>query len=56
MVTECVVNNKLQVSVLACNIKDQFVEQGSIEELRKEIGLDADSITEKVIDAYKELS
>ena len=44
-----VYRNQLQVKVLVNAIPDQYVEQGSISELRKEIGLDAESIVEKVI-------
>lgn len=44
-----VYRNQLAVKVLVNAIPDQYVEQGSISELRKEIGLDAESIVEKVI-------
>ena len=44
-----VYRNQLPVKVLVNAIPDQYVEQGSISELRKEIGLDAESIVEKVI-------
>ena len=44
-----VYRNQLPVKVLVNAIPDKYVEQGSISELRKEIGLDAESIVEKVI-------
>ena len=44
-----VYRNELPVKVLVNAIPDQYVEQGSISQLRKEIGLDAESIVEKVI-------
>ena len=44
-----VYRNQLPVKVIVNAIPDQYVEQGSIAQLRKEIGLDAQSIVEKVI-------
>ncbi len=44
-----VYRSQLPVQVLVNAIPDQYVEQGSISQLRKEIGLDAQSITEKII-------
>ena len=44
-----VYRNQLPVRVLVHAIPDQYVEQGSISELRREIGLDAESIVENVI-------
>lgn len=46
----------LPVKVLVNAIPDQYVEQGSIGLLRKEILLDAESIYEKVIRAFDKLS
>ncbi len=40
----------LAVKVLTNGIADTFVEHGSVELLRKEVGIDADSITEKVLE------
>ena len=47
-VTQFVYQNELDVKVLVNAIPDQYVEQGSIGQLRKEIKLDADSIVEKI--------
>ena len=44
-----VYRNELPVKVIVNAILDQYVEQGSIKQLRKEIGIDAESIVEKVI-------
>lgn len=43
------------VRVLINAIPDKYIEQGSIGQLRKEISLDAESIVEKVINAYTKL-
>ena len=43
-----VAEQKLDVTVLANGIPDQYIEHGSISQLRKVIGLDADSIVEKI--------
>lgn len=56
MVMEIVIKHRLQVEVVPCNIPDCFVEQGSIRELREEIGLDAASITKKIIQLYEEIT
>ncbi|MBQ8559696.1 MAG: 1-deoxy-D-xylulose-5-phosphate synthase [Tyzzerella sp.] len=45
----------LPVKVLVNAIPDQYVEQGSIGQLRKEILLDADSIVEKTVAAFDAL-
>ena len=47
-VSQFVYQNGLNVKVLANAIPDQYVEQGSIGQLRKQIKLDADSIVEKI--------
>lgn len=44
-----VYRQQLPVKVLVNAIPDQYVEQGSISQLRKEIGLDAESILEKIV-------
>ena len=40
------------VCVLQNGIKDEYVEHGNVELLRKEVHLDADSIVEKIVTAY----
>ena len=42
-----------KVSVLVIAIPDEYVEHGNVDLLRKEIGIDADSVLERVISAYK---
>ena len=42
----------LGVCVLQNCIKDEYVEHGNVELLRKEVHLDADSIVEKIVTAY----
>lgn len=54
-VVQYVAEKKLPVQVLINGIWDQFVEHGSISQLRKEIQLDAESIVGKVETAWNEL-
>ena len=46
----------LSAKVLVNAVPDKYVEQGSIELLRKEIELDAETIIEKVIKAFENLN
>ncbi len=48
MVNDYVGNEKLDVTVMANGIPDEYIEHGSIPELRKKLGLDAASIVEKI--------
>ena len=54
-VAKYVYQKELPVHVIINAIPDQYIEQGSIGQLRKEILLDADSIVEKVMDIYRKL-
>lgn len=54
-VVQYVAEQKLPVQVLINGIRDQFVEHGSISQLRKDIQLDAESIVGKIEDAWTEL-
>lgn len=45
-----ILENNLDVKVSVMAIEDRFVEHGQVSELRKELGLDADSIIKKVKD------
>ncbi len=54
-VTTYVSKQSLGVKVLNIGVPDAFVEQGSIAQLRKLIGLDADSIVEKIINTWENL-
>ena len=55
-VVNYVFEHELPVKVLVNAIPDKYIEQGSIGLLRKEIGLDADSMVEKTIVAFKKIS
>jgi len=46
---------RTDTEVLSIAIDDQFVTHGSVPELKKMLGIDADSIAEKVIGRYKRL-
>ena len=54
-VVQYAAEQKLPVQVLINGIRDQFVEHGSISQLRKDIQLDAESIVGKIEDAWTEL-
>lgn len=54
-VLDCVSRHNLPVKVLSASLPDQYIEHGSIDVLRKETGIDADTITEKIIEAYGEV-
>ena len=41
--------NRLDASVLSIAIPDQFVTHGSVDKLRKEIGIDAESIADRIL-------
>lgn len=44
---------KRNLEVLSIAVPDEYVEHGNVELLRKEIGIDADSITDKIIEKIK---
>lgn len=54
-VVQYVAEQKIPVQVLINGIWDRFVEHGSISQLRKEIQLDAEAITNKIEHAWNEL-
>lgn len=54
-VLDCVSRKNLPVRVLSLSLPDQYVEHGSVDVLRKETGIDAGTLTEKIIEAYGEL-
>jgi 1-deoxy-D-xylulose-5-phosphate synthase len=41
---------KLDISMLAVSIPDRFVEQGSVDELRRVLGIDAASVTDRILE------
>ncbi len=54
-VLECAARRQLSCHVLPIALPDNYVEHGSVEVLRKETGIDAQSVTEKIMETYKEL-
>ena len=55
-VVNYVSKENLPVNVLVNAIPDQYVEQGSIGLLRKEIQLDAESIVGKIVEAFDRIN
>ena len=54
-VLEYVCRKGYDAKVLILALPDQYIEHGNIDVLRKETGLDSQSMTERIIKAYKEL-
>lgn len=54
-VLEYVSRKGYDVKVLILALPDQYIEHGNISVLRKETGIDSQSMTERIIKAYKEL-
>ena len=54
-VLDCVERERLDVYVHSFGIPDDYVEHGNIDVLRKETGLDVDSMTMRIQNAYKRL-
>ena len=54
-VLECAAGNNLDVKVVLISLPDNYVEHGNVDLLRKETGLDQESVVEKILEAYKEL-
>ncbi len=52
MVEEYLEKTGADVSVLTFGVDDRFISHGTVRELREIAGLDADQMTEKIIDAY----
>ncbi len=48
--------DELDIQILNIAIPDEYVEHGNVDILRKEVGIDADSIVERTIKAYKRQS
>jgi 1-deoxy-D-xylulose-5-phosphate synthase len=48
-VLECMNRRDLDCMYLNISIPDAYVEHGNVELLKKEIGIDADSITERIL-------
>ncbi len=51
-----IVNHGYATTVRIHAVEDEYVEQGTIAQLRKKVGLDAKSVAEKTIEAYKKIS
>ena len=45
----------LKARILPLSLPDDYVEHGSVEILRRETGLDPESLTKRILEAYKEL-
>ena len=54
-VMKYVSEQNIAVKVLSVGVPDLFVEHGNISQLRKLIGLDSDSIVEKIVNAWENL-
>ena len=54
-VSEYVMRKMLPSHVLTLALPDDYIEHGSVDVLRKMIGIDSDSMSEKIIETYKEL-
>lgn len=54
-VLEYISRKGYDVKVLILALPDQYIEHGNISVLRKETGIDSQSMTERIIKAYKEL-
>ncbi len=52
-VVSYVQEQNLPVDVLPMSLPDQYIEQGNVELLRKEAGIDWETMTEKIIRSYK---
>ena len=54
-VLECVARNRQKVQVLNIGVNDTYIEHGNVDVLRKEAGIDAESIYRKTIEELKTL-
>ena len=54
-VSEYVMRKMLPSHVLTLALPDDYIEHGSVDVLRKMTGIDSDSMSEKIIETYKEL-
>ena len=54
-VSECVSRKNLDIKVLSLSLPDQYIEHGSVDILRKETGIDAETLTKKIIETYGEI-
>ena len=51
-VLECVSRNHLNASVLPLALPDDYIEHGSVDVLRKEVSLDAQSMKARILAEY----
>ena len=54
-VLEYVSRRRLPMHVLPLALPDDYVEHGSVDVLRHETGIDSDTMTDRIIETYKEL-
>ena len=52
-VSAALLEEGIEISLLRAAIPDQFVEHGSVEQLKKALGLDAESIAEQILDKVR---
>lgn len=55
-VLDCIAKNNLSTGLLQIALPDAYVEHGNVELLKKEVGIDENTIFNKIIDKYKELA
>ena len=53
-VREYLDSKQTDARILCINIPDEYVEHGNVEILRREVGIDADTIENRIIDMYRE--
>ncbi len=51
-VQDWIVQKKLQTAVLNISIPDEYVEHGNVDILYEEVGIDAESVTKRIIEKY----
>ncbi len=55
MITSLLSNNDINIKCINLGISDKFYEHGSVSDLRKDAGIDAESIYEKVKSCYQDI-
>ncbi len=55
-VLNCILEHNLSLNLLQIALPDAYVEHGNVELLKKEVGIDEDTILNKIIEGYKELA
>ena len=55
-VLDCLNDHEKRIKCVMAAIPDAYVEHGNVELLRKEVGLDADTIIARTIEAYQNVT